>query len=76
MNAIGLIAIWFRVNDGNRVSGVPGGALPPAISLRDLATFAGSGVLRGLIGLHLLLHAPGLIGPVLLSVAVHMTGLT
>ena len=75
--SISLIAFWFRLIQGYQVSGVASGAAVAAgLSLRDVAILAGCAGLGSVLGLRLRLPAPTLIGPMLLSAAVHMSGLT
>lgn len=74
--SISLIAIWFRLIEGYQVSAVAGGATQGGLLLRDMAILAACAGLGSILGLSLRLPAPTLIGPMLLSAAVHLTGLT
>lgn len=69
------LAIWFRVIAGydlgdRTVFGVPFAAIAPL----DLAILAACGVAGFLLGPLLRLPAPSLVGPMLVSAAVHLAG--
>ncbi|MBW6419317.1 AbrB family transcriptional regulator [Celeribacter sp. PS-C1] len=73
---ISIIALWFRVVLGYDVRGVPLHAEGESLTLFSGAILLACAVLGNLIGTKLKFPAPGLLGPMLLSGAVHMTGLT
>jgi len=72
---IAFIAIWFRLILGFEVSGTvsDAGARP---GLSDLGVLLACGALGALAALCLKLPAPTFMGPMLLSAAAHMTGLS
>lgn len=72
---IALVALWFRVVLGLEVAGLSAGEgahLGPA----DAALLIGCGVLGALAGQRLRLPAPTFLGPMILSAAVHLAGLS
>ena len=72
---IALMAFLFRIVLGHDVGAaatVPGPALGPA----DALILIGSAVLGALLGIRLRLPAPTFLGPLILSAAVHMAGIT
>nr|WP_319247818.1 AbrB family transcriptional regulator [uncultured Celeribacter sp.] len=74
---ISIIAIYFRVILGYEVTGVSlnrGDA--PTMTLLSAALLIACAVLGAWGGAKLRLPAPGLLGPLVLSAAVHMSGLT
>ncbi len=73
---ISIIALWFRVVLGYEVRGVPLHAEGESLTLMSGAILLACAVLGNWIGTKLKFPAPGLLGPMLLSGAVHMAGLT
>ncbi|RVT87190.1 AbrB family transcriptional regulator [Rhodobacteraceae bacterium CCMM004] len=74
---IGAVAVWFRVILGLEVSGIAGlNATGAALGWADAAILVLCGVCGIGLGQVLRLPAPTLIGPMILSAAVHVTGLT
>jgi len=75
--SISIIALWFRVILGYEVRGVSLAA-DPASSMTILSALIliGCAVVGAWIGGKLRLPAPGLVGPLLLSAAAHISGLT
>jgi membrane AbrB-like protein len=72
---IALMAFLFRVVLDHDVGGsIPTGSKP--IGLTDAALLAGSAVLGAVLGVRLRLPAPTFLGPLILSAAVHLAGLT
>ncbi len=72
---IALMALLFRVVLGHDVGAAAVGPRPP-LGLADAAILAASAVLGALAGTRLRLPAPTFLGPLILSAAVHLTGLT
>lgn len=72
---IALIAFWFRIVQGTSVGRGLAGS-PLAMSASDAALLLGCAVLGSWIGLRLRLTAPTLLGPMVLSAALHLTGVT
>jgi membrane AbrB-like protein len=72
---IALIAFWFRIMQGTSVGRSLAGS-PLAMSGADAALLLGCAVLGCWIGLRLRLTAPTLLGPMVLSAALHLTGVT
>ncbi|SLN20148.1 Putative ammonia monooxygenase [Pseudoruegeria aquimaris] len=72
---IALVALWFRVALGLEVRGVAplNGGETGAL---DIAILLACGVAGGFLGLRLGLPAPTFLGPMILSAAAHVTGLT
>lgn len=72
-----VVAVWFRLIEGydfgNRSRF---GTSLSEIPLSDLAVLAGCGVLGYLIGPRLRLPAPTMLGPMILSAAAHLSGLS
>lgn len=72
---IALMAFLFRVVLDHDV----GGSIPatgPAIGILDAVILAGSAVLGAVLGTRLRLPAPTFLGPLILSAAAHLSGLT
>lgn len=72
---IGLMAVLFRLVLGYDVGGAPlrtGVALGPL----DAAALVASAVIGALLGIRLRLPAPTFLGPLVLSAAIHMAGIT
>ncbi len=74
---VALVAIWFRLIQGVELSdrsqfGVPLADIPSM----ELVVLVAAGVTGFYIGRALRLPAPGLLGPMLVSAAVHLAGLT
>jgi membrane AbrB-like protein len=74
---VALIAIWFRVVQGIDLSdrssfGTPFVDIPPV----ELGVLLIAGVIGFFLGRALRLPAPTLLGPMLISAVVHLTGLT
>ncbi|MCA0044526.1 AbrB family transcriptional regulator [Celeribacter litoreus] len=74
--SIALIAFWFRIVLGYEVTGTSPTGNGEILTLKAAVILLGCAVAGTLIGEKLKLPAPGLLGPLLLSAAVHMTGLT
>lgn len=73
---VGLMAILFRVLlDHDLGAGAPA-ALAQGIGWADATLLVGCAVLGTIAGLRLRLPAPTFLGPLVLSAAVHLTGLT
>lgn len=72
---IALIALWFRIVQGTSV-GQSLALSPLAMSGADAALLLGCALLGSWIGLRLRLTAPTLLGPMILSAALHLTGFT
>lgn len=72
---IALIAVWFRVVQGQAAVGAPMGAAS-AISAADALVLLGSAVLGIWLGKRLRFPAPTFLGPLALSAAVHLAGVT
>ncbi|MEO1734454.1 MAG: AbrB family transcriptional regulator [Pseudomonadota bacterium] len=72
---IAAIAFWFRLVLGFEVDGMTQASETPTSPV-DLLILAACAVLGSAIGLGLKLPAPTFIGPMVLSAAAHMTGLT
>jgi membrane AbrB-like protein len=72
---IALIAFWFRIVQGTSVGRSLAGS-PLAMSGTDATLLLGCAVLGSWIGHRLRLTAPTLLGPMVLSAALHMTGIT
>lgn len=74
---VGLAALWFRVVLGLEMvaGGTPGGPVRE-LPLREGLLLAGAGVAGFVIGPWLRLPAPALIGPMLVSAALHLAGLS
>ncbi|WP_208997491.1 AbrB family transcriptional regulator [Pannonibacter phragmitetus] len=71
---ISLISFWFRIIEGQNVgTAITKGGSP---SWQDLAILAACGVIGAFVALKLRLPAATLVGPMLLSAAVHVTGIT
>lgn len=73
---IALIAFWFRVVLGLEVGGVAPLSGSAGLELRDALILIACGVFGSWAGLRLNLPAPTFLGPMLLSAAVHMGGLS
>jgi uncharacterized protein len=71
-----LIALWFRVIEGYAVGANPGGPPLRDMTLKDSALLVACGVAGALIGRRLRFPAPMLVGPMVVSGLVHLTGLT
>ncbi len=72
---IALIAFWFRIVQGTSVGRSFAGS-PLAMSGADATLLLACVVLGCWIGLKLRLTAPTLLGPMVLSAALHLTGVT
>lgn len=73
---VALIALWFRLLQGHAVGSNPGGAPLRDMALADIAILVACGLAGALLGRRLRLPAPMLVGPMILSGLVHLTGLT
>ena len=72
---IALMALLFRVVLGHDV-GAASGAGGPALGLADAVLLTASAVLGAVLGTRLRLPAPTFLGPLILSAAVHLAGIT
>jgi membrane AbrB-like protein len=72
---IALMAFLFRVVLGHDVGAVAASVGPP-LGLFDAAILAASAVLGAVLGTKARLPAPTFLGPLILSAAAHLTGLT
>jgi uncharacterized protein len=73
---IGLMAVLFRVVLGYDV-GAAGSALPASsLGIGDAATLVACAVIGAVAGIRLHLPAPTFLGPLILSAAVHLAGIT
>lgn len=72
---IAAVAFWFRLVLGFEVDGMMPMSTHPT-GMLDLAILGGCAALGSALGLWLKLPAPTFIGPMVLSAAAHMTGLT
>jgi len=72
---ITLIGLWFRIGQGAGM-GRSFSATPLALSFGDASLLMGCAVLGSWIGKRLRLTAPTLLGPMVLSAALHLTGIT
>ncbi|MDT8855898.1 AbrB family transcriptional regulator [Paracoccaceae bacterium Fryx2] len=74
---IALIALWFRLIQGYSVGSATSMGVGFAdIDARDLAVLAVCGVLGAALGIGLRLPAPTLVGPMFVSAAAHVAGLS
>lgn len=72
-----LVAFWFRFVGGLEVGiALPSGGGLAGFAAADLAVLGLSAVAGVALGVRLRLPAPQLVGPLILSAAVHVTGLT
>jgi membrane AbrB-like protein len=74
--AIAVIAVWFRWIQGVPVGQVTGQAGFAELAAADLMILAGAAVAGSALGLILRLPAPTLLGPMVVSAALHLTGVT
>lgn len=72
---IALIAFWFRIMQGQTVGRTLSTA-PLAISPFDALLLLGCAVIGSWLGMRLRVTAPTLLGPMVLSAALHLTGVT
>jgi membrane AbrB-like protein len=73
---VALIAFWFRVIEGQAVGSAVGGTGLLDLDQRDVFLLLASGMAGAFLGRVLRLPAPMLLGPMMLSGAAHLTGLT
>lgn len=73
---IALIAVWFRVIQGHAVSSSRNWVALDAVSLPDAALMIGCAVLGAFGGGWLRLPAASFLGPMILSGALHLSGLS
>lgn len=73
---VALIAFWFRVIEGEVLRSSVGGAVLVDLELRDVLLLLASGLAGAFLGRLLNLPAPMLLGPMILSGAAHLSGLT
>ncbi len=73
---VAAIAIWFRVIEGRTVGSNSGGTPLLQMAPLDMVLLVGAGVIGALLGVRLRLPAPTLLGPMILSGVLHVTGLT
>lgn len=74
--AVAAVAFWFRLVQGYAVSGNPGGPALAQMAAGDIALLAGCGVVGAILGVRLGLPAGAMLGPMVLSGAVHLAGWT
>jgi membrane AbrB-like protein len=72
---IAVIAFWFRIVQGLQV-GLPTVSAPTALSWADAALLLACAIGGSWLGVRLRLTAPTLLGPMLLSAGLHLSGLT
>ena len=72
---IALVAVWFRVVEGRAVGAVSLGA-DQALTWLDAAVLLACAVLGSVAGKALRIPAPTFLGPLALSAAVHLAGVT
>ena len=72
---IALIALWFRIVEGQAVGASVGMGSAP-MTLTDAAVMLASAVLGSLLGTRLRFPAPTFLGPLLVSAVLHLVGLT
>ena len=73
---IGLMAVLFRVVLGYDVGAAAGSAPQAALGVLDAVVLTACAVIGAVLGLRLHLPAPTFLGPLILSAAVHLTGIT
>jgi uncharacterized protein len=73
---IGLMAVLFRVVLGYDVGAAAASGPTATLGIGDAAILVACAVLGGVLGLRLHLPAPTFLGPLILSAAVHLTGIT
>ncbi len=73
---LAIIGLWFRVIEGRAVGSTTGGPPLTAMAWQDIAILTACGLAGAWMGLRLRLPAPTLLGPMILSGAVHLAGLT
>ncbi|MCB2136602.1 MAG: AbrB family transcriptional regulator [Rhodobacteraceae bacterium] len=72
-----IVPFAFTLIEGHSVGSASGAAVPGhAIGFGDVVILLGAGVAGAIIGLHLRLPAGHVLGPILLSGAAHLAGLT
>jgi membrane AbrB-like protein len=76
VTTIAVIAIWFRWVQGVPVGQSTGQAGFADLAARDLLILAGAALAGSALGLALRLPAPTLLGPMLVSAALHLTEVT
>ncbi|MFN4156785.1 MAG: AbrB family transcriptional regulator [Gemmobacter sp.] len=74
--AVAVIAVWFRLIKGYAVGANPGGGALADMAGADIAILLACGGVGAVAGRWLRLPAPMLLGPMILSGAAHLTGLT
>lgn len=75
VTTIALIALWFRVVQGHTVAGTDG-PMAQAMTVTDAAVLLGCAVSGSLLGKWLRFPAPAFLGPMAVSAALHLSGLT
>jgi uncharacterized protein len=73
---IGLMAVLFRVVLGYDVGAAASSATGAALGVKDAAALAACAIVGALLGARLRLPAPSFLGPLVLSAAIHLAGLT
>jgi membrane AbrB-like protein len=73
---IGLTAVLFRLVLGYDVGAAGGAVARNALGWQDAAVLVASAVLGSVLGRKLRLPAPDFLGPLILSAAIHMAGIT
>ena len=76
VTTIAVIAVWFRWVQGVPVGQVAGQAGFAELAARDLGILAGAAVAGSALGILLRLPAPTLLGPMIVSAALHLTEVT
>ena len=76
VTTIAVVAVWFRWVQGVEVGQAPGQAGFAQVALVDLAILAAAAVAGSLAGVALRLPAPTLMGPMLVSAALHLAEVT
>ncbi len=76
VTTVALIAVWFRVVQGYQVGGSVVRAGFADLAWVDMGLLALAALAGGWLGLRLRLPAPTLLGPMAVSAALHLTGLT
>lgn len=73
---IAIVAVWFRVILGLEVGGLAANGKGAAIGAMDAALLTACGGVGAIAGTRLRLPAPTFLGPMILSAAIHLGGLS